>query len=234
MWIESILKKAPEPLPLALSALLGDAIQNLRAALDYCAWAAAGDEIRRTQPCDVSFPLYEDAAKFATWRIKKETWYGQPTLDAIDRAQPFHAPTDALHPLLVLQHLSNVDKHRLLNVVQYAAIDLGTIAIEPEPTLKNYTGTSGLVKAGDVIARVEFPRPMKSGELMLRPSFGWYESVAYERDGETRHLRIDEMMNGVCKFVADTAIAMSVARRIERGEVDANEAGWPGAERRNA
>jgi hypothetical protein len=131
VWIEWIPKKAPEVLPLAFSAHLGDTIQNLRAALDYCARAAVSDEIRRTRPRDVSFPLYEDAVKFATWQVKKESWYGQPTLDAISWAQPFHANTDALHPLLVLQHLSNVDKHRLLNVVEYAAIDLGTIALEP-------------------------------------------------------------------------------------------------------
>lgn len=42
------------------------------------------------------------------------------------------------------------------------------------------------------------------------------------------------MMNAVCKFVADTAITMNAARRIERGEVDASEVGWPCVDHGNA
>lgn len=223
MWIEWIVKKAPKPLPLAFSTLLGDAIQNLRATLEYCVWAAVDDKIRRTKPTEVKFPLFDDSAKFAIWRAKRQSWYQQPTLDAIGRAQPFHAPSNTMHPLRVLQQLSNVDKHRLLNVVEYSAIDLGTIDLDPEPVVKSYSGTNGKVKTGDVIARVDFPRPGKSGEIMLRPSFGWYESVTYEHAGEVRALRIDEMMNAVCQFVTDTAIDMHVARRIERGDVDPTE-----------
>jgi hypothetical protein len=223
IWMEWVVTKPPEPLPLSFSTLLGDTIQNLRAALEYAVWAAADDVMRQTNPTQIKFPLILDAAKFATWRQGKSSWYQQPTLSAIDRAQPFHATAELMHPLLILQQLSNVDKHRLLNVVEYAAVDLGDIEIDPEPIVKNYTGTSGRVKVGDVIARVEFPRPARSGEIQVRGGFGWYESVAYEHDGETRPLRIDEMMNALCSFVVDTVTDLHIARKIERGEIEMPE-----------
>lgn len=56
VWREWRLTKAPDPLPLAVAALFGDAIQNLRAALDYTAWAAATDNARRQHQTQVYFP----------------------------------------------------------------------------------------------------------------------------------------------------------------------------------
>ena len=75
-----------------------------------------------------------------------------------------------------------------------------------------------------MLARVEFPRLRESGEVQLRASFGWYESVTYTHAGQTRALRIDEMMNAVWEFVRDAVIQMHIARRMERGDVDPAEA----------
>lgn len=222
VWVEWVLTKTPKPLPLAFSAVLGDVVHNLRAALDYSTWAAVDDHIRGTNPRGVAFPLYDNDADFAKWAKRKEKWYAQPTIEAIERAQPFHAPADTRHPLSVLQHLSNVDKHRLLNVVEFAAVDLGPVAITPEPLVKRHDATLGRVKAGDVLVRVEFPRPIKGHEVELRPTFGWYESVRYERDGEVEYLRVDRMLNAIHQMVANTVIDMHVARRIEHGEIDPN------------
>lgn len=47
LHMEWRLTAAPSPLPLSFAALLGDVIQNLRAALDYAAWAGATQEARR-------------------------------------------------------------------------------------------------------------------------------------------------------------------------------------------
>jgi len=47
----------------------------------------------------------------------------------------------------------------------------------------------------------------------VRPTFGWYESVAYEEPGKgVRWLRLDEMMNAVMSFVVNTVGYMSGAR----------------------
>ncbi|WP_207944465.1 alpha/beta fold hydrolase [Actinomadura rubrisoli] len=50
VWVEWAVTKATAPLPLAFSALLGDVINNLRAALDYSTWAAVDGGIRETNP----------------------------------------------------------------------------------------------------------------------------------------------------------------------------------------
>lgn len=78
------------------------------------------------------------------------------------------------------------------------------------------------MEAGDVLVRVEFPRPVEGHEVELRPTFGWYESVPYERGGEVEYLRIDWTLNAICQMVVTTASDMNVARRIDRGEVDPN------------
>lgn len=224
VWAEWVLAKAPAPLPLAFSALLGDAIHNLRAALDYCTWAAVDDKYRLSEPQRVAFPLYGQEAKFRKWAAEKKGWYGEPTMGVIERAQPFQATADQRHPLAVLQQLSNADKHRLLNVVHFAAIDLGPVGITPEPVVQRHAGTNGKVEEGDVLIRVEFPRPVRGHEVVLRPVFGWYESVPYERDGEVEYLRIDLMLTAVYELAVTTVTDMHIARRIERGEVDPDDA----------
>ncbi|GAA4595084.1 hypothetical protein GCM10023194_63730 [Planotetraspora phitsanulokensis] len=122
----------------------------------------------------------------------------------------------------MLQQLSNIDKHRLLNVVEFAAFDLGPVGITPEPVVKFYGAATGRVEAGDVLVRVEFPRPIEGHEVELRPTFGWYESVPYERGGEVDYLRIDRMLTAIYQMVVTTASDMNMARRIERGEFDPN------------
>lgn len=67
VWVEWVVTKAPAPLPLAFSALLGDVIHNLRAALDYSTWAAVDGGIRETNPRGVAFPLYDQEADFTKW-----------------------------------------------------------------------------------------------------------------------------------------------------------------------
>ncbi len=232
VWVEWVVTKAPAPLPLAFSALLGDVIHNLRAALDYSTWAAVDGSIRETNPRGVAFPLYDQEAGFTKWANQKKSWYAQPTMDAIKRAQPFKAPADRPHSLAVLQQLSNVDKHRLLNVVEYAAFDLGPVGITPEPVVKRYGPATGRMEAGDVLVRVEFPRPVEGKEVELRPTFGWYESVPYKRGGEVEYLRVDRMLNAIYQMVVTTASDMIVARRIERGEVDPNAEAGRGNESR--
>jgi hypothetical protein len=50
-------------------------------------------------------------------------------------------------------------------------------------------------------------------EPAARPSFGWYESVAYEEPGHhAKWLRLDEMMNAVMSFSVETAGYMSGTR----------------------
>lgn len=58
----------------------------------------------------------------------------------------------------------------------------------------------------------------------MRPSFAWYESVAYEEDNKPlMWLRVDEMMNAVVSFTVDTVGYMAGARLgLTAEDVDEN------------
>jgi hypothetical protein len=98
--------------------IIGDAIHNLRCALDHLAWQLAirhNKGIEPNNPHVIQFPVEPNKAKWP-----------RHFFDAADSAkledlQPFHndADTDALrlpHPLLMLKSLSDFDKHRAIEV----------------------------------------------------------------------------------------------------------------------
>jgi hypothetical protein len=98
-----------EPPPRCLALVIGDAIQDMRVALEYLAYELSSPEARKSG--STSFPIYEDRAKFnpgiATVKGDERA--------LIERVQPYAAtkiPSD--DPLAVLRRLSNLDKHRLL------------------------------------------------------------------------------------------------------------------------
>jgi hypothetical protein len=108
--------------------------------------------------------------------------------------------------------LSNTDKHRLLSVIDHAHIQLG-VALDPMPPAYDWWAAEGPVKEGGLLAELVFPRPPVPLELDVRPSFGWYESVAYEEPGApVRWLQLDEMMNAITSFSVDAVGLMSGAR----------------------
>ena len=138
-------------------------------------------------------------------------------------AQPFQADEDQLHPLRILRTLSNMDKHRLLTVVDHAHIQLG-VDLEPMPPAYDWWATEGPVQEGELLAKLVFPRPPSSLAIDVRPSFGWYESVAYEEPDEpVRWLRLDEMMNAVSSFTVNTVGLMAGARLGLRAGSDAGD-----------
>ncbi len=212
VWREWRLTQAPDPLPLSFAALLGDVIQNLRAALDYTAWAAASDNARQQHQTQVYFPLLKKQRDFTKWVRDRSGRFSEDTVKAMEWAQPYQAAKDHLHPLRILRVLSNTDKHRLLNVVDHAHIDQGIVML-PEPPVYDFWSAEGPVRAGELLARLEFPRPPFKLAIDVMPIFGWYESVAYEEPGQdVRWLRIDELMNALCSFTVDAVGLMSGAR----------------------
>lgn len=211
LHMEWRLTAAPSSLPLSFAALLGDVIQNLRAALDYAAWAGATQEARREHGHLVSFPILEKKSDFQRWRDMKGDWFDSEIVRVIEASQPYHAPTHQLHPLKVLQVLSNHDKHRLLNVVEDAHVSHG-ITITPMPADYTWWAATGPVAVGEPLAKLSLPRSKESQAIDVAPSFGWYESVAFHNGKQgVEWLRIDELLNSICPFVVETAGLMSGA-----------------------
>jgi hypothetical protein len=207
-----LLTKAPPAIPLSFAALLGDVIQNLRAALEYSAWAAASAEARKSSPRRISFPILDRRSDYEKWVSGRSKIFSDATFRVLEWAQPFQANVEQLHPLRILRTLSNTDKHRLLSVVDHAHIQVG-VELDPMPPTYNWWVAEGPVQEGGMLAELVFPRPPFSLEIDVRPSFGWYESVAYEEPTKSvRWLRLDEMMNEIASFAVNTVGLMSGAR----------------------
>ena len=158
VWMKWWLEKPPPGLPLSFAALLGDAIQNLRAALEYSAWAAASSVTRESKPLEISFPIIDDPQKYESWARKRSEWFSEATFRVFEWAQPFQADENQLHPLRILRTLSNTDKHKLLNVVDHAHIELG-VELDPMPATYDWWAADGPVQEGELLAKLVFPRP---------------------------------------------------------------------------
>jgi hypothetical protein len=93
--------------------LAGEAVQNLRSALDHLVYELSGNN-RRTQ-----FPIFTDRCEFQVLGTRKLKGVSEAKRALIEKSQPYKfMPEDAAHhPLAVLSSLSNLDKHRVLATV---------------------------------------------------------------------------------------------------------------------
>jgi hypothetical protein len=101
--------------------LVGDAIHNLRSALDHLAWQLALRFFNGSTPPDtvirhIQFPIVSDRT---TWPGHIHRKYMIPDdVKPIEPYEPYHPREPGkLHPLEALVTLSNIDKHRLLHIV---------------------------------------------------------------------------------------------------------------------
>lgn len=103
--------------------LLGDALHNLRGALDHAVYALAVANCGRNPPNDegkLAFPIVSEAGRWdgSKWRIES---LSQPAQTAIERLQPYNRlkPGKWFMPLWWLSRLHDIDKHRLLHVATF-------------------------------------------------------------------------------------------------------------------
>jgi hypothetical protein len=105
-----------EPVPDHWPLLAGDAIQNLRSALDHVVYAA------RRGRGKTQFPIFTDPCEFQVIGSKMLPGVPKAMRARIQAAQPYRitptAPTQ--DPLAQLNALSNLDKHRALTTVASA------------------------------------------------------------------------------------------------------------------
>lgn len=220
VWAEWTLDAVPDYTRSSL--LMGDVIHNLRAAMDHAVWAITPTRIQTNNPLGVAFPLQRSAESFKKWLFKRKRWYGPTVVEVLDSQQPYHAGTDKLHPLHVLQHLSNTDKHRLLNVVANNAVQMSEVRVSPPPPGGVKSNVyEGIVEAGEVLARVEFARPADRGAVDLMPVFAFEQVFHYvDPTGAERWLQFGEAMNAVCPAVVEAVGFVASAH-----EKDLND-GW--------
>ena len=114
----AIERKAPNP---DWPTLAGDAIQNLRSALDHAVYALTPKKNRGKS----QFPIFHEACEFKVKGRPLIAGVPKPIRALIEAAQPCNRwpQNPYLDPLAILSRLSNLDKHRdLVTVASAVAI----------------------------------------------------------------------------------------------------------------
>ena len=110
----------PDHWPLAA----GDAIQNIRSALDHCVWAAW--KVANPNAADGNHTQFLLLTDPDDWKRQKRRLEGvpEPVRALVKRSQPYNRwqQAPASDTLAILARLSNSDKHRALRVVAAAVM----------------------------------------------------------------------------------------------------------------
>jgi hypothetical protein len=104
---------ATEPPYEELALTFGDMVSNLRTTLDYLAWQLVlqcGTEPGR----HTGFPVARRPEDWPAQSAAALAGLAPEWADEIQSLQPYHWPEPELHPLAVLDHVNNVNKHRFL------------------------------------------------------------------------------------------------------------------------
>lgn len=135
-------------LPTELDLVFGDCVHNLRSTLDHLAMALAVDNGASPDDYSVSFPIFDDAARFRGKPGRKpERGSGAYAIQALSSAaqgfiesvQPYHRQKGGF-TLTEVQYLDNRDKHRFviehrLQVTAYFSSLDPAVTIEYGPQL---------------------------------------------------------------------------------------------------
>jgi hypothetical protein len=190
------------------AVLLGDALYNLRCALDHIVYALAINQTGKDPPDDdagLAFPICNEPDFFnkSRWRIAS---LNEVTQAAIEKAQPYNRlkPGQWFAPLWWLSQLNDIDKHRS-SFLAVVAAHPDDIAIDEE-----HLGTvradwnTGPLKDGAPILRLTLAESdpnvhvdlKATGAVVLKiedfPPLGLYHT--------TRHIRREVVL--VCRYLS--------------------------------
>jgi len=180
-----------EPVPLLFSIICGEAVHNLRSALDYLVWQLVLVEGNKPDRWN-SFPIYSKTEDFESKvRFPKDPKRGPLhgiALDGeawalIEGEQPYHSRVPREHYLATLALLSNVDKHRALHSQMFfpSVESIGdAIGWNPAAHLLEYKETLYPLLYEDEaeVLRLRFsaagpdPQVHVKGQIRLEPTFG--------------------------------------------------------------
>src|SRR5207244_3789766 len=98
---------------------LGDALYNMRCALDHVAWylVKVGADPNPKRPTDVQFPIYDTPQEFHNNVGRLLPGVDKATIQFIESRQKYMGWKAPHYPLSTLKKLSNDDKHRTLHTI---------------------------------------------------------------------------------------------------------------------
>ncbi len=203
--------------PLWWSPILGDIVQNTRAALDHLAWQLVIRNERNPRSARPQFPIFtrdpfdpgiHDSPKQAEDALK--SWKSQTggmhesDITILKRLQPYDgldSPDD--HPLARLSQLSNWDKHREFHFVAQSFMDyrFGATMKNTRFKLLYLKPRGAMLKDGEPIARYDAvstgPNPKLDMNLKV------FFDVAFGEGSPLEGLGIKETLSAMGLYVSD-------------------------------
>ena len=152
------------------SLVIGDAVHNLRCALDHLVYAIAIFRTQMNPPPRKKkwfFPIRYDVASFqSALTDHKIAKLGTAVCKEIERFQPYNRRHDTLPPLLgILRIFDDSDKHRLLQIVMVQnwgnGWDWAWTPSDLMPLMKHYRSE---VVDGTKISELVFPSPSQDAD----------------------------------------------------------------------
>jgi hypothetical protein len=148
----------PEPDARRWGLLLGDAVHNLRSALDHLVYElAVGVSHRRPPPGwrHLEFPILDDSHHWRGPKDRRLKGLSHEMRTAIETVQPYKSgPVDIAHSdkLWIVHELDNADKHR----------EIRPVALLPA----HFSATFGTISGGEMTA-TSYPGPLKNETLLM-------------------------------------------------------------------
>lgn len=219
-WGSSI----PPPDP-RLGAVLGDFVHNVRSGLDQIVWqlvkANGGNPDRTQWPVSVTENQWRNDVthRDPDWGPAPTAGLSDDALELVRQFQPFQARRRLRlkDPLLLLQRLSNVDKHRTLHIaICYAELD-PNVTITPSGYLaftairrprKPITLTEGAEILRYKLRKVRWPPPEGVIVEVNPPSFGVQLAFASEGDAVVATLGHLEPLLDKARAIHAAALAL--------------------------
>jgi hypothetical protein len=136
--------------PLGFSLIVGDAIHNLRSALDHLAWQLV--EVNGKTPSKGTyFPISETLTKYKSSKGAKIQGMSAGAKNLLDSIKPYQGGND---DLWILNELDNFDKHRLLFVTAFGLNEvMPTFKLDPrlKPELSSVRAVVKSLESGSPI-----------------------------------------------------------------------------------
>jgi hypothetical protein len=158
------------PVPRDFPLLIGDALQNLRTALDHLVWQLIISNGEVPDERNSQFPMNKSADEYKASSPRKIKGVAPEVANMIDKLRPYGGGNEDLYGLHLL---NNVDKHRLLLMCGAAHAGL-TVQVQLSPTPTEFripipVQWSYPLKDGDEIYRV----PKDATTLSTEPRFSF-------------------------------------------------------------
>jgi hypothetical protein len=171
-----------QPDTLRWALLLGDALHNMRCALDHIVYALVVRQTGQDPPPGASRLMFPICSEPKFWNSRstenKIAGLNDPTRTAIDKVQPYNRLKAGqwFMPLWWLTLLNDADKHRLLHITGLAAAP-DEIAIDVEPGKFRALWNEGPLVDGSPLLRLELTEPnpqvyvnlKMTGAVVLQP-----------------------------------------------------------------